>query len=74
MLRFCLPIHHYYNTTALTLNPLPNDKILAWSELKVLADDNISNVTEKLKFVVGWMENIMGKGENAGFQHFLLFP
>ena len=32
------------------------------------------NVTEKLKFVLGKMENIVGKGENAGNQHFLLFP
>ena len=30
--------------------------------------------SEKLKFVMGWVENIMGKGENAGSQHFLLFP
>ena len=22
----------------------------------------------------GWVENIAGKGENAGYQHFLLFP
>ena len=22
---------------------------------------------------LGWVENIMGKGENAGYQHFLLF-
>ena len=21
-----------------------------------------------------WLENIVGKGENAGYQHFLLFP
>ena len=32
------------------------------------------NVTEKLKIVLGREENIMGKGENAGYQHFLLFP
>ena len=25
------------------------------------------------KFVMGWQENIVGKGENAGYQHFLLF-
>ena len=31
------------------------------------------NVNEKLKFVLGRVENIVGKGENAGFQHFLLF-
>ena len=31
-------------------------------------------MTEKWKFVLGSVENIMGKGENAGYQHFLLFP
>ena len=30
-------------------------------------------MTEKLKFVFGRVENIVGKGENAGYQHFLLF-
>ena len=25
-------------------------------------------------FVFDELENILGKGENAGFQHFLLFP
>ena len=24
--------------------------------------------------VIDWVENIVGKGENAGYQHFLLFP
>ena len=43
-----------------------------WSKLKASADDKI-NVTEKLKFVLERVENIEGKGENAGFQHFLLF-
>ena len=28
---------------------------------------------EKLKFVLGRIENIVGKEENAGYQHFLLF-
>ena len=42
------------------LNPLPKDKIWDWSKLKV--------------FAVGMVENIVGKGENAGYQHFLLFP
>ena len=54
-------------------NSLPNDKILDWSKLKAFADEKI-NVTEKLKFVLGRVESIVGKGENAGFQHFLLFP
>ena len=53
-------------------NYLPNDKISDWSKLKAFADDKI-NVTEKLKFVLGRLENIVGKGESAGYQHFLLF-
>ena len=49
------------------LNSLPNDKILDWSKLKAFADDK-SNVTEKMKIVLGRIENIVGKGENAGNQ------
>ena len=41
--------------------------------VKALPDDKI-NVTQKLKFVLERVENILGKGENAGYQHFLLFP
>ena len=29
--------------------------------------------TEKVKFSIGQIENILGKRENAGYQHFLLF-
>ena len=54
------------------INSLPNDKFSVWSKLKAYADEKI-NVTEKLKFVLGNIENIMEK-ENAGYQHFLLFP
>ena len=54
-------------------NSLPNNKILNLSKLKAFAD-NIINMTENLKFVWGTVENIVGKGENAGYQHFLLFP
>ena len=42
-------------------------------QLKTFADDKI-NVTQMLKFAFGREENIVGKGENAGYQHFLLFP
>ena len=52
---------------------LPNDKILDRSKLKAFADDKL-NVNEKLNFGLGKVENIVGKGENAGYQHFLLFP
>ena len=54
-------------------NSLPNDTFLDWSKLKAFADDKI-NVTQNLKFVLEREENIVGKGENAGYQHFLLFP
>ena len=54
-------------------NSLSNNKILDHSKFKELADDKI-NATKKLKFVKGMAENILGKGENAGYQHFILFP
>ena len=62
-----------YHTQKSSFNPLQNDKFLNWSKLKALADNKI-NVTEKFEFVLGRVENIVGKGENAGNQHFLLFP
>ena len=56
-----------------SINSLPNGKFLRRSKLKAFAD-NKSNVIEKLKFVLGWVENIVGKGENAGFPAFSPFP
>ena len=41
--------------------------------MEALVDDKM-NATCMLKFVLGRVENILGKGENAGCQHFLLFP
>ena len=55
------------------VDSLPNNKIIDCSKLRAFADGKIY-VTEKLKFVIGRVENIVGKGENAGYQHFLLFP
>ena len=46
---------------------------LDWSKFKVFAGDKI-NLTLKLKFALKRIENIVGKGENTGYQHFLLFP
>ena len=54
------------------LNSSPNENILDCLKLKAFADYKI-NVTEKLKFILGRVENIVGKGENAGYQHFLFF-
>ena len=55
------------------LNSLPNDKIFVRPKLKAVAVDKI-NAVEELKCVTGLVRNIVEKGENAGFQHFLLFP
>ena len=55
------------------INSLSSDKYLNLSKLKAFGDDKI-NVTEKLKFVSARVKNIVGKGENAGNQHFLVFP
>ena len=51
---------------------LPINKILDWSKFKAIAEDKI-NVGLKLKAVYGRVENIVGKGENAGYKHFVLF-
>ena len=56
----------------IVFNSLPGDKILDWSKFKAFAYDKI-HVTEDFKFVLGTVENILGKGENVGYQHFLLF-
>ena len=67
------------NQTSLSLccvvkaNSLPNNKILDLSKLKAFADDSL-NVYQNLKFASRRVENTVGKGENAGYQHFLLFP
>ena len=55
------------------INSLPNDKFLVLSKFKAFADNNL-NVYQKLKFASGRLEIMVGKGENAGYQHFLLFP
>ena len=60
------------NKDTIRFNTLSNDTILDWSKLKSFADDKI-NVTKELKFIFGREENIVGKGENAGYQNFLLF-
>ena len=54
-------------------NPLSNNRILDWSKLQAFAEDKI-NVTQKLEVALERVENLVGKGENAGFQHLLLFP
>ena len=56
-----------------SLNSLPYDKILDVTKLRAFAGNKI-NVAQMMIFVFDRVENIVGKGENAGYQHFLLFP
>ena len=56
-------------------NSLPNDKILDWSKLNAFADNKIKvPILKMMIFVFDRVENIVGKGENACYQHYLLFP
>ena len=54
------------------MNSFPNNNILNESKFIAFADDKII-MTQKLKILLKRVENIVGKGENAGYQHFLLF-
>ena len=47
--------------------------MLGLPKFKDILDDKV-NVTQKLRFLLGIVENIVGGGENAGYQHFLLIP
>ena len=60
-------------TNRMLLNSLPDNKILDLSKLKAFADISL-NVNKNLKIALGRAENIVEKGENAGYQYFLLFP
>ena len=69
---FLSPIHLFLCSEP-ALNPLPDNKILGLPKLKAFADDQL-NVTQNVKVVFHRIENIVGKEENAGYQHFLLLP
>ena len=56
----------------MSFNSLPNDKFLDPTKFRAFADDN-SNVTKMVIFLFDRVENIVGKGENAVLQYFLLF-
>ena len=54
------------------VNRLPHGKILDLSKLKAIADDYFS-VAQVVQFFSDRVENVVGKGEHAGYQHVLLF-
>ena len=48
-------------------------QFLDWSKLKELEDDKIL-ITEKIKFLLGRVENILGKGDKCWSPAFSPFP
>ena len=50
---------------------VPNSNVLGWLKLKAIADNKL-NVIQNINFVFDRVENTMGKGENAGYQHVLI--
>ena len=55
------------------INTLSKYTILAFSKLIAFADDKF-DVTQNIKFIFHKIQNIVGKGENAGYQDSLIFP
>ena len=54
------------------MGSLPNDKILDMTKLKAFANNKL-NVAIMMISLFNRVENTVGKGKNAGYQHFLLF-
>ena len=54
-------------------NPFSNEKKLDSSKLKEFTGDNF-NVHENGRKLSKWVENIVGNGEIARYEQFLLFP
>ena len=69
----CLFSSVSFKTVRNTINPLPNNKIFNVMEFKAFADDKL-NATKMMISLFDRIENTVGKGENAVYQHFLLFP
>ena len=49
------------------------NSLLEFSNFKIFPYDK-SNSVKEIIFVLERVQNIMGKEENAGYKHFLLFP
>ena len=68
-------VRKHYGKMLVTSNPafkpLPKNKILDVTKLKAFADK--LNVASLMISLLDRVENTVEKGENAGYQHFLLF-
>ena len=48
------------------MNPLPENKMMDWTKLKSIVDDNF-HVVKMVQDFSNMAANIVGKGENAGY-------
>ena len=55
------------------MNFLPQNKVAHISNLKPFAKNKL-DVAQVIEFVFERIENLVAKGENAGYHHFILFP
>ena len=62
----------FYKATQ-AFNSLPNNNIFDMIKLKTFAVNKL-NVAIVMNSLFDRVESTLGKGENAGYQHFLLFP
>ena len=62
-----------FNLTISMFKSLPNKEVLDMSKMNTLADNKF-NGAKMMISVFDRVENMVGKGENADYQHFLLFP
>ena len=61
-----------FNISSITTSS-PDEKILDVTKLKAIADDKLI-IAKMTISLFDRVENTVRKGENAGYQHFLLFP
>ena len=66
-----LPNTNFYFSVTMTLS---SANALNLVKAKILSFGKELNVAQVIRFAFDGVENIVGKGENVGFQHFLLFP
>ena len=62
-----------FSPTVVFSNSLPNDNCLDWFKLKAFTEDKL-NVAKMMISCVDRLENTVGNGENAGYQHFAAVP
>ena len=70
---YCFEIFLTFYKATQAFNSLPNNNIFGMIKLKTFAVSKL-NVAIVMNSLFDRVESTLGKGENAGYQHFLLFP